>query len=86
MIISKVRFLRSVSFKNSQYKIGEEVSADDIPGSILNRLLGMKSVEPIDWIDEDVPEWPLKTDPAIYLEQTPDGPKADLAREILGIS
>ena len=33
---------------------------------------------------EAVPEWPLKTPPEKYLEKTPDGPKADLARKILG--
>jgi len=30
-------------------------------------------------------EWPLKTDPEKYLKMTPDGPKADLARKILGL-
>lgn len=31
----------------------------------------------------EVPEWPLKTPPAEYLERSPEGPNADLAREIL---
>jgi hypothetical protein len=35
-------------------------------------------------VDEDaVPEWPLETDPETYLERYPDGPNADLARQIL---
>lgn len=29
------------------------------------------------------PDWPLKTDPADYLGRNPDGPKADLARQVL---
>ena len=29
-------------------------------------------------------KWPLKTPPADYLEKYPDGPKAALAKEILG--
>ena len=32
-----------------------------------------------------LPKWPLKTDPEAYLERTPNGPKADLARQILGL-
>lgn len=32
---------------------------------------------------EPVPEWPLKTPPEDYLERSPDGPNADLARQII---
>ena len=31
-----------------------------------------------------VPDWPLQTPPDVYLEKTPNGPKADLARQIIG--
>lgn len=34
--------------------------------------------------DDELPEWPLATDPETYLRKYPDGPKADLAREVLG--
>jgi len=33
----------------------------------------------------DEPEWPLETEPSDYLERWPDGPKADLAREVLDV-
>ena len=41
--------------------------------------------EPVDTegVDE-LPEWTLATDPETYLARYPDGPKADLAREVLG--
>lgn len=35
---------------------------------------------------EAVEEWPLKTPPAEYLERSPNGPRADLARRILGMA
>ena len=37
-----------------------------------------------DELDGELPEWPLATDPEAYLRKYPDGPKAALAREVLG--
>lgn len=34
--------------------------------------------------DEEVEEWTLATSPEAYLERYPDGPKAELARRIIG--
>jgi len=56
---------------------------------------GMAERLPDDWVDPnevetadtppgDTPEWPLATPPEKYLERSPDGPKADLARKIIG--
>jgi hypothetical protein len=33
--------------------------------------------------EDDLPDWPLEMDPETYLERYPDGPNADLARQIL---
>lgn len=34
--------------------------------------------------EEEKPEWTLATPPDQYLERWPDGPKADLAKRVLG--
>lgn len=44
-----------------------------------------KDDEPEEEAAEEAPEWTLKTSPEDYLKKSPDGPKADLAKQILGV-
>lgn len=44
-----------------------------------------EEAEPADADEPVEEEWPLKTSPEAYLEKKPDGPKADLARRVLGL-
>jgi len=95
MNIERVKFLASAGFGDHSYAIGDEVDADEFPEKVLTKFVKNKTVEIIgaslltvdagsDEVESDeLPEWPLKTPPDEYLEEKPDGPKADLARRIL---
>lgn len=88
----RIKFRISVSFGKKSFRIGDEANSDELPRRIFNNLLANDVIE---IISEDEPEevesvdeiqlWTLKTPPDVYLEKTPDGPSADLARRILGI-
>ena len=88
----RIKFNISVSFGRKRFRIGAEVNSDEIPKRIFKSLLKNGVIEIISEDAEEIPEvfvqvppWPLQTPPDQYLKDKPDGPNADLARQILGI-
>ena len=53
------------------------------PTPITEEVGGVKVVLAFGTDGEGVPEWPLKLTPERYLELHPEGPNAELARQIL---
>lgn len=70
-------------------KVGDNLPDDDEAALYAVYLcMGEKcedATEDAEMSSEALPKWPLKTDPEVYLEKSPNGPKADLARQILGL-